>query len=187
MNWDELSAISTFVTMLVIAGSAVAAVLQLRHMRAGNAITGFLGFMDKWASPEARAQANYVFSDAMQQKLSDPVYHRELLSGYFDRLRHPEFQYLDLWESIGMFVKLGYFAEDAVMESGGSVAIRAWDVLMPVVAICRQARGPALYDNFEYLVARAQIWEARYPRGFYPRKTPHLPVAPPPSFGDPKR
>jgi hypothetical protein len=177
MNWEEISAISTFVTMIVIAASAIAAVIQLRHMRAGNAITGFLGFMDKWASPEARRVANYVFSDEMQRKLADPAYREELrTSPIIDRLRHPEFQYMDLWESIGMFVKLGYFAEDAVMESGGPIAVRAWEVLKPVIALARQTRGPTLFDSFEYLVSRAKLWDARYPDGFFPRNTPHLPV-----------
>jgi hypothetical protein len=180
MNWDELSAISTFVTMIVIAASAIAAVFQLRHMRAGNAINAFLGLMDKWASPQAREISNYVFSGAVQQKLQDPDYRREVFSSpIVNRLVHPEFQYLDFWESIGMFVKLGYFAEDAVMESGGPTAIKAWQVLMPVVAIVRAARGPTIFDNFEYLVSRAMLWESKHPEGLFPHKTPHLPVVGP--------
>jgi hypothetical protein len=180
MNWDELAAISTFITMLVIAASAIAAVVQLRHMRAGNAITGFLGFMDRWDSPEARRNANYVFSGAIERKLQDPSYRRQLLENAFvDRLAHPEFEYMDVWESIGMFVKLGYFPEDAVMESGGPIAINAWNILSPVIAIVRSARGPGVYDGFEYLVSRAKIWEAKHPDGVFPKQTPHLPVSPP--------
>jgi hypothetical protein len=177
MNWEEISAISTFITMLVIASSAIAALIQLRHMRAGNAITGFLGFMDRWASPQAREIANYVFSGAVQKKLQDPAYRAELRGvANVDRLVHPEFQYLDFWESIGMFVKLGYFAEDAVMESGGLIAVRAWEVLMPVIAIVRSVRGPEVYDNYEYLVSRAMLWEAKHPGGIFPNHTPRLSV-----------
>lgn len=180
MNWEELSALSTFITMLVIAASAIAALVQLRHMRAGNAIAGFVGFLDKWSTPEARQIANYVFSDAMKQKLADPNYLNELLANpVVDRLANPEFDYLDFWESIGVFVKLGYFAEDVVLESGGPMAIRAWDVLMPVIAIVRSARDSTVYDNFEYLVSRAMMWEAKHPEGVFPKHTPHLPVADP--------
>lgn len=180
MNWDVLSAVSTFVTMLVVAATAIAAIVQLRHMRAGNAISGFIGFMDKWSSPEAREIANYAFSDAMKQKLIDPNYRQELVtSSIVDRLKHPEFQYLDFWESIGMFVKLGYFAEDVVLESGGPTAIRAWDALSPVIAIIRSARGSLAYDNFEYLASRAILWEAKHPDGIFPRGTPHLPAVDP--------
>jgi hypothetical protein len=179
VNWEEISAISTFVTTIVIAASAIAAVIQLRHMRAGNAIAGFLGFMDRWASPHARELQNYVFGGEMARRLQDPEYRAGLTRGQADRLAHPEAEYLDFWESLGMFVKLGYFAEDAVMESGGTVGIMAWERLKPVIAIIRRKRGPTAYDNFEYLVSRALIWEAKHPQGFFPKDAPHLPVVDP--------
>jgi hypothetical protein len=179
MNWEEVSAISTFVTMIIIAASAIAAVIQLRHMRAGNAITGFLGFMDRWASPHARELQNFVFRGELDMLLLDPAYRASLAAGQPDRLKHPEVEYLDFWESLGMFVKLGYFAEDAVMESGGPVAVMAWEKLKPVIAIIRRERGPTVYDNFEYLVSRALIWEAKHPDGVFPNGTPHLLVPDP--------
>ena len=179
MNWEELSAVSTFVTMIIIAASAIAAVLQLRHMRAGNAITGFLGFMDRWSSPTARRLQNFVFSGELARKLEDPAYRAALTRPQVDRVEHPEVEYMDFWESLGMFVKLGYFAEDAVMESGGSVAIIAWENLKPVIAIIRRARGALIYDNFEYLVSRAIIWDAKHPDGVFPKGTPHLLVEDP--------
>ncbi|HXW51596.1 MAG TPA: hypothetical protein VEJ41_06355 [Candidatus Acidoferrales bacterium] len=178
MNWEEISAVSTFITMIVIAATAIAAVIQLRHMRAGNAITGFLGFLDKWSSPEARAVANYVFSEELSRKLNDPAYREELLSGQVvDTLRNPEFQYMDFWESIGMFIKLRYVPEDVIMDSGGSFALRAWNRLAPVIALLREARGNQVYDNFEYLASRAQLWDRKHPDGTFPKHTPHLPVS----------
>ncbi|MBV8459573.1 MAG: hypothetical protein JO009_01655, partial [Candidatus Eremiobacteraeota bacterium] len=98
-----------------------------------------------------------------------------------DRRTHPELEYLDFWESLGGFVKLGYFPEDLVMESGGPVAIAAWGKLAPVIAIIRSVRGPSIYDNFEFLVSRAKLWEARHPEGMFPRGTPRLPVTQPES------
>jgi len=180
MSWEELSALSTFGTLLIIAASAIAAVLQLRHMRSANTITGFLGFMDRWASPQARATANQVFNgDELERKLADPHYREVLSSGFIDAIEHPEIQLLDFWESLGMLVKLGYFPEDAVMESGGMAAYRAWQRFMPIIAIIRRKRGPTAYDNFEYIVSRALIWEARHPGGVFPHNTPHLPVTDP--------
>ena len=179
MSWDEISALSTFGTLLVIAASAIAAVIQLRHMRSANTIVGFIGFMDRWASPEARAVASRVFGGELERKLADPRY-RQILSGdSIDAVEHPEIQILDMWESLGMLVKMGYFGEDAVMESGGSAAVRMWQRLMPVVAIIRRTRGPTSYDNFEYLVSRAMLWDKKHPGGVFPKKTPHLPVIDP--------
>jgi hypothetical protein len=180
VNWQEVSAISTFVTMIVIALTAIAAVVQLRHMRAGNAINGFLGMMDKWSSPQARERQNFVFGGELDRRLTNPEYRAELTQMQPDRLAHPEVEYLDFWESLGGFLKLGYFPEDLIMESGGPVGIRAWEKLAPVIALIRSTRGQTVYDNFEFLVSRAKLWEKRHPDGVFPRGTPRLPVGQPP-------
>ena len=179
MNWEEISALSTFGTLLVIAASAIAAVVQLRHMRSSNTIAGFLGFIDRWESPQAREYARHVFSGELERKLTDPRYRRTLMGTSIKAAEHPEIHNLDFWESLGMLVKLGYFPEDAVMESGGMAAVRAWQRLMPMIAVIRRRRGPTAYDNFEYIVSRAMIWEARHPGGVFPHNTPHLAVADP--------
>jgi len=179
MSWEELSALSTFATLIVIAGSVIAAVIQLRHMRSGNAIVGFLGMMDRWASPEARELARPVFSGELERKLADPAYRQMLASGNLDPIAHPEIQYMDFWEALGMLVKMGYFEEAAVMESGGPAAVRSWQRLMPVIAIIRRGRGPTAYDNFEYVVSRAMLWEVKHPAGVFPNHTPHLPTIDP--------
>lgn len=176
MTWEALTAVSSFLTLIVIGATALAAIIQLRHMRAGNAITGFIGLMDKWSSPHAREVQNFVFGGELERRLQDPVYRSELMRGQADRTTHPEVEYLDFWESLGMFLKMGFFPEEAVMESGGPVAAAAWQKLTPVIAIIRRRRGPTAYDNFEYLVARVQMWEASHPHGYFPNHTPHLPV-----------
>jgi hypothetical protein len=140
--------------------------------------------MDKWSNPEARARQNFVFSGELEHKLTDPGYCAELTRMQPDRIAHPELEYLDFWESLGGFVKLGYFPEDLVMETGGPVSIAAWERLAPVIAIIRSTRGQTAYDNFEFLASRAKLWEQRHPDGVFPRGTPHLVVKPPPNhFG----
>ncbi len=42
MPWDALSAIGTFLSAIVIAATAVAALIQIRHLRANNQLEGFL-------------------------------------------------------------------------------------------------------------------------------------------------
>jgi hypothetical protein len=178
MSWEELGALSTFGTLVVIAASAIAAVIQLRHMRAGNQISATLGLFDKWAGPEARKLQAYVFSGEVEKKLEDPEYRAGLMRIPIDRIAHPEVSYIDFWESLGGMLKLGYTEERAFMESGGFTAITAWNRMMPVIAIIRRKRGPTAYDNFEYTVSRAIIWEAKHPDTF-PKDAPRLPVVDP--------
>ena len=49
---------------------------------------------------------------------------------------------------------------------------------MPVIAIIRRKRGPSAYDNFEYMVSRALLWEAKHPDTF-PKNAPRMPVTDP--------
>ena len=175
MSWEELAALSTFGTLIVIAGSAMAAIFQLRHMRSGNQISATLGLFDKWAGPEARRLQAYVFSGELDKKLEDPEYRAGLMRMPVDRIAHPEVAYLDFWESLGSLVRLHYTEEEAFMESGGFMSIVAWEKLMPVIAIIRRKRGPSAYDNFEYTVSRARLWEAKQPNTF-PKDAPRLPV-----------
>jgi hypothetical protein len=178
MNWEELAALSTFGTLIVIAASAIAAVVQLRHMRSGNQISASLGLFDKWAGPEARKHQAYVFSGELEKKLQDPEYRAGLMRMPIDRMAHPEVAYIDFWESLGSLFKLRYVEERAFMESGGFTAIMAWQKMMPVIAIIRRKRGPSAYDNFEYTVSRAIMWEAKHP-DTYPKDAPRLPVIDP--------
>jgi hypothetical protein len=176
MSWEELGALSTFGTLLVIAASAVAAVFQLRHMRAGNQISAALGLMSGWASPDARAMATYVFQGELDRKLEERSYRDSLQKVPIDRLEHPEVAYLDFFESTSTLVKLGYTSEEAFMESAGFQCIAAWHKLMPVIAIIRRTRGPQVYDNFEYVASRAILWEEAHQDGTFPKNAPHLPM-----------
>jgi hypothetical protein len=178
MSWEELGALSTFGTLLVIAASAIAAVIQLRHMRSGNQINATLGLFDKWAGPEARRLQAYVFSGEVEKKLEDPAYRAGLMRMPIDRVAYPEVAYIDFWESVGSMFKLGYMEEAAFMEAGGFTAILAWRRMMPVIAIIRRKRGPTVYDNFEYTVSRAIIWDEKHPDTF-PKDAPRLPVIDP--------
>lgn len=178
MSWEEISALSTLGTLIVIAGSAVAAILQLRHMRAGNQISATLGLFDKWAGPEARRLQTYVFGEEIEKKLADPAYRAGLMHTPVDRIAYPEVAYLDFWESVGTLVKLGYTDETSFMESGAFIAVSAWNKLAPVIAIIRRKRGPTVYDNFEYTVSRALLWEAKHPDTF-PKDAPRLPLTDP--------
>jgi len=179
MSWEALAAISAFLTAIVIAATAIAALVQLRHMRAANAITGVLGFMDKWATPEHRKGLNYVFQGELDQRLKEPEFRQELMRPWVDRLAHPEVALLDYWENLATFIKMRYTPEEGFMETGGSLCIAIWNKLVPVIAVMRRTRGPQVYDNLEWLAARCVRWEEKHSRGTYPKDTAHMPVKDP--------
>src|SRR5215472_2099456 len=100
MSWEAISAVSTLGTLIVITVTAIAAAIQLRHMRSANQINAVLGFMERWATPEYRALMNYVTVE-LEEKLKDPAYRASLMRIPADRIKHPEIAMLDIWEQMG--------------------------------------------------------------------------------------
>ena len=185
MNWEELGAISTFFTLIVIAASAIAAVIQLRHMRSSNQLSATLGLMERWATPQFREIMNFVFLGGLERKMADPAYRAELMNSRADILAHPELEMLGFWETIGSLVKMGYISEEAFFDQAGLICVEAWSKLAPVIAIMRRGGDLRIYDNFEYLASRAKMWEAAHPGSEFPRGTPRLPT-PDPYPDDPR-
>ena len=179
MTAEWLSTFFSGATFVVIAATAIAALIQLRHMRAGNQITTLLNITERRATPEFRAIINYVFQGELDRRLQDPEYRRGLMRVPIDQNAHPEVQLLNSWEQNGAMLKLGWFSEAAFMETAGLQCVAAWRKLNPVVAIIRRERGPQVYDNFEYLASRAMMWESKHSRGTFPKDAPHLPAIDP--------
>ncbi|MBV8280702.1 MAG: hypothetical protein JO347_01410 [Candidatus Eremiobacteraeota bacterium] len=185
MSWEELGALSTFFTLIVIAASAIAAVIQLRHMSSSNQLSATLGLMERWATPEFRELSNYVFRGELDRRLADPHYREDLMSDHTDQIAHPEIAYLGLWETIGSIVKMRYISEEAFLDQAGLICIASWDKLAPVIAIMRRNGDLRQFDNFEYLASRAKLWEAAHPGSEFPKGTPRLPT-PDPYPDDPR-
>ena len=176
MSAEWLSTFFTGATFFVIAATAIAALIQLRHLRASNQIVTLLAVTERRGSAEFRFVNNYVFNGELDKHLKDPQYRKGLMQVPVDVNAHPEMVLLFSWEQTGAMLKLGWFSEEALMETSGLIAIAAWRKLNPVVAIIRRERGPQVFDNFEYLASRALLWEAKHARGTFPKDTPHLPA-----------
>jgi hypothetical protein len=174
MDWNAVSALSSLATFLVVAASAVAAIFQLRHIRAANQITASLELMSRVSSAEFQRVIQYVFHGELDRKLEDPAYRAELLKTPVDLARHPEASLLATWEQMGSIIKLGLTSEEAFMDTTSTQCIAAWNKLGPVIAYIRRVRGPQVYDNFEWLASRSIMWEQRHPEGSFPNNTPHL-------------
>ena len=176
MDWNAVSALSTLGTFIVVAASAVAALLQLRHIRAANQIAASLALIDRIATAEFQRTLQYVFHGELDRALEDPEYRAGLLKTPVDLANHPEASLLAYWEQMGSIIKLGLTSEAAFMDTTSSQCIAAWNKLSPVIAYVRRARGPQVYDNFEWLASRSMMWEERHPNGTFPNNAPHLPL-----------
>ncbi|MDQ6780368.1 MAG: hypothetical protein M3Z37_04340 [Candidatus Eremiobacteraeota bacterium] len=174
MSWEALTAVATLGTFVVIATSAMAAIRQLRHMAASNQITASLALLDRWGSDAYASLIDYVSGGELEARLADPRFRRELMHAPVSRTNHPELTILGYWEQVGSLVKLGYMSEEAFMDIASIQALSAWHKLNPVIAIMRRRLGARMFNNFEFLVSRARLWQARHVAGVFPAGTPHV-------------
>ncbi len=167
--WSAFFAGATFV---VIAASAVAALVQLRHLRTSNQLTGLLHLNRMWHDPQLQVWFNFVIDD-LPERMKDPEFRAGLFAERIDRRIHVELYVADYWEQIGTYVKYGLIEERSYLDLACASIVQYWEMLWPVTSLRRERRGQSLYENFEYLTVRAKQWIAQRPSS-YPKGMPRM-------------
>ena len=173
VSFESLSVAVSVATLLVVAAAAVAAIVQLRHLRASNQLAGLLEIMNQWNIPAV--QVALAELQRVPDKLADPEYEAIVRTpGAADRAQHPEFLALDLWEQIGTYCKYRLIDERILLDIVSAQVGAAWHSAQPLIEIVRERRGPSVFENFEYVAVRAKLWERRLPNGSYPPSLPRM-------------
>ncbi len=170
MSAEWVTAIASAGTFLVIAASATAALIQLRHMSGSNQIVALTECRETLESDEFRKAQRFVMSE-LQKRLADP---EERL-----RIARPESEFEDeyqcidkvanVFESLGLLVKNRIIDRTIACDQWAYVAVRNWKAIAPVISDRRALLCmPALWENFEYFAALCEQWNEKYPNGFYP-------------------
>jgi len=162
--WNTAAAVGTFV---VIAASAIAALVQLRQLRTSNQLSGLMSVFDMLQDPSVRELVNYVRHD-LPERMKDDRFRASLLEIPIDRRKHPEFYLCDMYNHIGSFVRSGLIDERTYLQTDWYNVTLYWGLLAGAVAIGRTNR-PYIFENFEYLASRAQAWAQEHPHGDYPK------------------
>ncbi len=173
MSLELVNTLATFGTFFVIAGTAIAAIIQLRHARSSNQIEALAELREGTENPEMRSAERFVRHD-LSEKLKDPAFRYQLAnqaamtavtqSSWGDIRRVANF-----FENMGALVKNGLADKDLVLEIFCDRVSYNWEMLTPVVAIVRQSVGKiAIWENFEYVAVLSQDWEVANSNGTYP-------------------
>lgn len=175
MTPEWISAIASIVTMAVIGASAIAALLQLRHMRGGNQIELIANWTEVIEAD--RFQDAFAFvSKELPSILSDLERVRALSWYPIPPELQPVRTVANHFESIGSFVRRGIIEADVACDLWSLVVTRAWDASVPVVTQVRHTLGnDALWENFEYMAVISRRWLEAHPNGTYPKDQPRMP------------
>jgi hypothetical protein len=175
MNLETLNTAGVLVTALIIGTTAVAAVIQLRHIRASNELTAFSEAMELWYSPSVQEGFRFIQHDLVD-RMKDPAFRADLdTAGVVDHTKHPELGPVDYFDNIGVMVSLGLLREEVILHPASQLLENLWETLSPTIAIMRRKRGRQLYVSLEFLAARARVWQERYPDGFQAKGWERLP------------
>jgi len=146
MSADWVTAFATVGTFLVILASAIAALAQLRHMRAAQ---------------------NFVTFE-LPKRLKDPEESPRIVTVPFVDEYQAIGTVANFFESMGLFVKNGIIDKDIACDFWYFVILRNWRAVAPVIVYARSIVSPNLWTNFEYLASLAARFEAEHPMT-YPR------------------
>lgn len=169
MSAEWVTAIATAGTFVVIAASAIAALMQLRHMRGSNQIVALTECRETLESPEFREAQRFV-SYELPQRLQDPAECRKAAQIPFVGEYTAIASVANFFESMGLFVKSGIIDKEIACDFWSYVVLRNWHALLPVTSYVRERIGqPALWENFEYMAALADEYQLRHPTSYPPR------------------
>ena len=175
MTLETFNAVVALVTAVIIGATAVAALVQLRHIRASNELTAFSEAMELWYQPAVQDGFRFIQRE-LEAKMQDPAFRADLdTAGVVDHTGHPELSPIDFFDNIGVMVSLGLLREDIILHPAAQLVQNLWQTMGPSIAIMRRKRGAQLYVSFEYLAWRASLWQKRYPGGFQVKGWDRLP------------
>ncbi len=176
MNAEWVTAIATAGTFVVIAASAMAALVQLRHMRGSNQIVALTECRETLESAEFRAAQRFV-SYELPNRLTDPAECRKAAQIPFSGEYEAIATVANFFESMGLFVKTGIIDKRIACDFWSFVVLRNWEALLPITSYAREKIGqPALWENFEYMAALSERYQREHPTA-YPRGMSHMPTS----------
>ena len=171
-----VAAVAQVGTLIVILASVAAALIQLRHIRAGNQLQALLSLERDFRAPQLQSALTYV-GEQLPRRLEDPAYRRELETiGFVDPAVHPEMIACNWLNEMGTLVKRGLVSEETFMDLFARLIAHCWRQVSPAIAIMRRTRGEAQYHDFEYLALRAAAWLKRNPDGMFPHAFSRVPL-----------
>lgn len=173
MSLELLNTLASIGTFVVIAVTAIAALVQLRHLRSSNQLAGLLHTVKVFEDKDFQSKLTWL-REEFPAKMKDAKFLAELhYPGALSRTDHPELAIADLWEQTGVYIKYGLVSEEAFMDLAGHSVLQMWYSVAEAIKVRREVSGDASYENFEYVASRALEWQKRHTTN-YPPNTPKL-------------
>jgi hypothetical protein len=173
VSLELINTAATLGTFVVIAATAVAALIQLRHARSSNQIAA-LNELRKSQQTDAFVKALHCLYTDLPKAINDPefryqVAHRNERTAAYNEMLSSIESVGDSFENIGLLAKAGLVDRKLLLDIYPALVLDAWGALLDVTALLRAHYGSSIWENFEYIVVLSQDWSASRSGGTYPR------------------
>ena len=148
MTWEAASALASIVSAAVVLGAAIAAFIQLRHLRLANQLQCYLEVTNALQSPELVAARKYV----EETNFHDPKTLHAAISPEID----PRIVMVGVhFQQIARLINMNIL-DEAMFIGYISISPRIWAALQPVAQALREREGMPRWLDLEYLVYRTR-------------------------------
>ena len=176
MTLELVNTIASIATTVIIAATAIAALVQLRHLRGANQISGQLAMRQVLLDRDF-LQAVGRARQEVPVLMKEPAF-RKYVAAYHLGLAEDNERYDSLYEealtvgrnleNIGNMIRNGLTDGRIFLEQYVDLVIIAWNATEPLLRIRRAAtRNDTPWEDFEYLTVLARRWNAEN-RSAYP-------------------
>lgn len=186
MSLELVNTFGTLLTVAIISATAIAALVQLRHLRQGNQINAMLSIGNQYDHSAFR-EARQLLSHKLASTLEDPLYREYELTltrnqatpavpDDFVQLRSAANLVGNTHEELGILVKNGIVDKDLFLDRYCWVIAGDWRLLERFTAYVRAAAGnEAIWESFEYLAVVSEDWMRDHP-SMYPTGVRRMPL-----------
>ena len=176
MSAETLSAAAAVGTFIVITATAIAALVQLRHMRTSNQIAALTEFREAWESDRLTTERRCL--DDCVNRISDPKVRQALMTRPLPAEYRPVLSIGNLFDNLGAFVRYGLIDARLVCALWPRTIRYTWLQMQPVIAVLRR-NNQGVFEHFEYLAILVEDHMARHASYAYPHGTRRLPMPDP--------
>jgi hypothetical protein len=172
MSLELVNTLATFGTFVVIAATAIAAVVQLRHARSSNHIAALNEIRETVETPDFE-EANHFVMSQLATKLQDPAFRYQFgkPAARTDEMRpfiNKANAVGNFYEGMGVLARIRLVDRELIFQMWADTIRMSWENLAPLAAIHRQRAGDAVWESFEYLTVISQDRIAAHPKRTYP-------------------
>lgn len=171
MSLEAWSTIAAVGTVVVISATAILALIQLRHLRAGNQIAAILQLADV-AESAPLLEARKFVREEIVGRLQDAEFRKSLSSQQVGTAARPLLVLGNFYERLGLFVKRGIIEEDLACDLWSAQAVGDWSKVEAAIALIRRTQGNSVWENFEYFVDVSEEWIKHHQTGAFPKHRP---------------